>query len=197
MEPRQVFKSYEGPVNGSPVRFCAACGSPCADVVAADGRAYRTCTACGRVHFRNPSPTVSVVVVKDESLLLCLREPQMFRGGMWCLPGGYMEFDEDFLSAGRREVLEETGLDVQVKGILSVHTNFHTPDMSSLSIIMLAHPQAGVAEPRDETQEVRWIGFGEPLPEMAFEHHEYIIQRYIATRYEGAPVDPRFAGLPP
>jgi ADP-ribose pyrophosphatase YjhB (NUDIX family) len=120
----------------------------------------------------------------------------MFHGGKWCIPGGYMEFDEDFLTAGRREVLEETGLEVRITSLLSVTSNFHTPEMASLSVVLLAEPVAGVAEPRDETQEVRWQPFSEPLPEMAFEHHEHIIQRYVSTRFEGAPIDPRYAAGP-
>jgi len=193
MDVKQVFREYEGPVSDNPMAFCMSCGSPCADVASNDGRFYRTCTGCGRVHFRNPSPTVAVLVVQDECLLLCLREDRMFRGGKWCLPGGYMDFGEDFLTAGRREVWEETGLEVQIKAILSVASNNYTPEMSSVCVIMLAGPIGGKMEARDETQDVRWHPFGQELPPMAFEHHEHIVQRYLATGLEGAPVDPEYA----
>ncbi len=196
MDPQQVFKHFDGPHGKNPVRFCAACGAPCIDIDHGGGHVYRTCSACGREHYHNPSPTVTVLVVQGETLLLCLREERMFRGGKWCMPGGFMDFGEDFLTAGRREVREETGLEVRIKSILSVTSSFHAPEMSSISVVMLAEPIGGEASPQDETQAVSWHPFHEPLPEMAFEHHEHLIQRYLATRFEGAPVDPRYAGGP-
>ena len=133
------------------------------------------------------------MVLDGDRVLLCLREERMFRGGKWCLPGGYMEFDEDFLTAGRREVREETGLDVEIEAILTVVSNFHSADMPTLSITLLARPVGGTAEPRDETQAVTWHPVKDALPEMAFEHHQHIIQRYLATDLRGIPVDPRYA----
>jgi len=192
LEPEQVFRLYDGPVRENPARFCIACGSPCIDVNQG-GHSYRACGTCGRVHWRTPSPTVSVLVVDGERLLLCLREERMFRGGKWCIPGGYMEFDEDFLTAGRREVREETGLDVKIRSILSVASNFYVPDMASLNIILLAEPRGGILEARDETQEVRWHALGAQLPDMAFPHHQHIIRRFLETGLSGAPVDPRYA----
>ena len=175
------------------MRFCPVCGGPCSDADQG-GHAYKVCTSCRRPHYRNPSPTVTVLVAKDRSLLLALREERMLYGGKWCLPGGFIEWGEDFLSAGRREVREETGLDVAITGILSVASNQHTPDSSTISIVMLAEPVGGAPEPLDETVEVRWHPFDAPLPPMAFEHHTHIIERYLATGIEGAPVDPRYAG---
>jgi 8-oxo-dGTP diphosphatase len=192
LEAEQVFRLYQGPVGENPARFCMACGSPCIDVNEG-GHSHRACGSGGRPHWRTPSPTVSVLVVERERLLLCLREERMFRGGKWCVPGGYMEFDEDFLTAGRREVREETGLEVRIKSILSVASTFYVPDTASLNVTLLAEPVGGVLEARDETDVVRWHPFAEDLPEMAFPHHEHIIRRYFETGLAGAPVDPRFA----
>jgi ADP-ribose pyrophosphatase YjhB (NUDIX family) len=136
---------------------------------------------------------VSVVVRDGDRILLGLRSDTSFKGGKWCIPGGYMEFDEDFLTTGRREVLEETGLEVEVTSILSVASNFHTPSMHTMSVALLARPTGGTLRAGDDIQHVAWHPISEPLPEMAFEHHEHIVQRYLATGLDGAPVDPEYA----
>jgi 8-oxo-dGTP diphosphatase len=192
MEARQVFRDFDGPPDENPARFCMICGAPLEDA-GDDAHRYKQCTACKRPYWRNPSPTVTVLVEKDRHVLLYLRSERMLNGGKWCLPGGFIEWGEDFITAGRREVREETGLEVAIKAIISIASNQHTPDASTMSIILLAEPMSGEPQPMDETDDVRWHPFAEPLPEMAFAHHEHIIQRYIMIGIAGAPVDPRYA----
>ena len=66
-----------------------------------------------------PMVGVGVVVWKDEKVLLIQRGKPP-RAGSWSLPGGRQELGETTREAGRREVLEETGLDVEIKGLIDV-----------------------------------------------------------------------------
>ena len=45
--------------------------------------------------------------------------------GKWAVPGGYMEAGENFFESCAREVFEETGLQVEVKRLISIYTNPH------------------------------------------------------------------------
>src|SRR5277367_6632606 len=121
MEPRQVFRSYD-PASAPAVvdLHCARCGNVLAPP--ADGNGRR-CTGCGQVSYRNATPAVSVLVVEGDRIVLGRRAPSAFRGGQWCLPCGFVDWDEDFLAAGRREVLEESGLAVSINSIVSVVSN--------------------------------------------------------------------------
>lgn len=54
-------------------------------------------------------PSVQLVVVDDSGKFLIFDEKQPSRGEYSSLPGGMVEWDEDFLDGARRELLEETG----------------------------------------------------------------------------------------
>lgn len=195
MEPRQTFTSYEGGVVAERADFCLACGAPLSDHPSG-GRVRRACRACGFIRYRTPAPGVAVLVVDGDRVLICRRTAAVFEGGKWCLPCGYVEYDEDFLTAALREVQEETGLLVEITGILSVVSNFLASDVHTVVAVLLARPVRGEARGGDDIELVRWHTAGEELPEMAFESDRHIIERYFATRIAGAPVDPRLARLP-
>ena len=116
-----------------------------------------------------------------------------YGAGEWGLPMGFIEADEDFLTAAIREVKEETGLDVEIRSILSVVSNFLSPRLHTLAIVLLARVGGGELCAADDLEDVAWFPLAGPLPEMAFEADAHICERYYQTRLEGAPVDPGYA----
>lgn len=189
MNPKQTFKAY-GPIDaGEQANFCLACGGVLSDRVEG-GRSRRVCESCGYIRFHNPAPAVSVLVVDGDRFLLGRRTADAFEGGRWCLPSGYVEYDEDYLTAALREVHEETGLRVEVTGILSVTSNFLAPQVHTVVTVLLARPLDDELLPGDDIDVVRWFAATDALPEMAFEADRHIIERYFATKLAGAPVDP-------
>jgi ADP-ribose pyrophosphatase YjhB (NUDIX family) len=144
------------------------------------------------VRFRNPSPGAVILIERDGQVLLGRRSGKVGTG-QWGLPMGFIEFDEDFLTAAIREVKEETGLDVEIRSILSVVSNFLSPRLHSLAVVLLARVIGGELEAGDDLEAVEWFPLAGPLPEMAFEADAHICERVYRTRLEGAPVDPRYA----
>jgi ADP-ribose pyrophosphatase YjhB (NUDIX family) len=113
-----------------------------------------------------------------------------FGANQWGLPQGYIEFDESFLDAAIRETKEETGLDVEILSILNVVSNFLSPGLHTLAIIVLAGIRGGELCPGDDLSALAWIPLSGPLPDMAFEADTRIIQRVRETQLqEGLPVD--------
>jgi len=89
-------------------RFCARCGSV---VVPKDGRAG--CAACGNVYYAGSKATACAICIDDRGhVLLGRRADDPFRG-RWDLPGGFLEEGEHPLDCLRRELREETGLEVE------------------------------------------------------------------------------------
>jgi ADP-ribose pyrophosphatase YjhB (NUDIX family) len=134
-----------------------------------------------------------VVLIEQEGRVLLGRRTGSYGAGQWGLPMGFIEHGEDFLTAARREVKEETGLDVEICSILSVVSNFLSPRLHTLAIVLLARAAGGALQAGDDLDAVAWFPLDGPLPEMAFEADAHICERFYRTRIEGAPVDPRFA----
>jgi 8-oxo-dGTP diphosphatase len=196
MDARQVFEAYERerPHNETHFRFCPVCGTAFETVVIEE-RPRPKCPACGFVYFRNALPAVSILVIDGDRIVLCRRTARSTLGGLWCLPCGFVEYDEDYLTAGLREVKEETGLDVEITSLISVVSNFLTPRVHSLVPVLTARPIGGELKGGDDIDLAVWHTYGEALPELAFEADGHIIERYFQTRLAGAPVDPRFKTL--
>jgi len=116
-------------------------------------------------------------------------------GGKWSLPGGFIEFDEDFLTSAHREIMEETGLSIKIISIISVVSNFFSPDLHTLVIVLLAQKMSGSLQPGDDMVKLDWFPISGPFPPMAFEADTHIIDRYSKTKMSGISVDNRFAVL--
>jgi 8-oxo-dGTP pyrophosphatase MutT (NUDIX family) len=85
--------------------------------------------------------------------------------GMWVLPGGRLELGETITQTAVREVLEETGVEIAVTGVVGIHTDpGHViafeggPVLQEFYVCLRARAVAGVARADGvETSEVRWV----------------------------------------
>ena len=112
----------------SPFRYCPYCAEQLQPF--SDGERLRLgCPGCGWVHYRNPTVGVAVVLWEQNRILLGER-----RDGGWCIPCGHVEWDESIEQAAVREFGEETGLQVELEGVLSVRSNFHNPDHHTVGV---------------------------------------------------------------
>ncbi|MEV0030817.1 NUDIX domain-containing protein [Nocardia sp. NPDC050793] len=110
-------------------------------------------------------PAASVVVVNDAGQLLLQRRVD---NDMWALPGGKMELGESLAGCGIRETREETGIDIEITGIVGTYTNpghvFAYDDgevRQEFSICLLGRPVGGELAVSDESHEVAWFSPGE------------------------------------
>ncbi|HEX3048634.1 MAG TPA: NUDIX hydrolase [Bacillota bacterium] len=186
---KQIFRAYQyqGNAGNGNLKYCSECGAECF-LKESDGRIRSVCCACGFIHYKNPAPGVSVLIAKEGRVLLGKRAPGNYGAGRWCLPCGYIEYDEDFLTAGVREVEEETGLQVEIKSIINVNANFLAPGIHTLVIVLFGQVIGGSLKPGDDIGALGWFDPLE-LPELAFEADQYIIDRYRVSKLEGLTVE--------
>ena len=65
-------------------------------------------------------PSVTAIVPNDRGELLLVHKTD---NDLWALPGGAMEVGESMADTVVREVKEETGIDVEVTGVVGIYTN--------------------------------------------------------------------------
>src|ERR1700754_3368523 len=65
-------------------------------------------------------PAVTAVVENDNGELLMIERTD---NGLWALPGGAQDLEESVIDAVRREVKEETGIDVEVTGLSGIYSD--------------------------------------------------------------------------
>jgi 8-oxo-dGTP pyrophosphatase MutT (NUDIX family) len=111
-------------------------------------------------------PAAVALVVNDTGEILLIRRTD---NGNWALPGGAIEMNESVADAAIRETFEETGIRVEVTGLLGVYSDprhvihFTSNDevRREFSVVVIARPVGGEPTLSAESSEVRWVASGD------------------------------------
>ena len=138
---------------------------------------------------RNPTPTVDVIIQKGSQILLVKRENEPFKE-YFALPGGFVNEGERIEEAAKREVMEETSLDVELIDILGVYSDPNRDPrghiMSTVFVGKISNNKQKVeALAQDDAAEVVWIKLDEiDTTDLAFDHRK-IISNYKLWQRSG------------
>lgn len=113
------------------------------------------------MNFPTHIVTVGGLVENDEGKILMVKEP--VRG--WELPGGQVEVGETLTDAFKREIKEETGIDIKVGNLISVSSNIGigiqydgvSPIPTIVTFGFNAKAISGELTTSEETLEVKWV----------------------------------------
>lgn len=123
------------------------------------------CPKCGLTVYANPAPTASALVLDDEGRVLLARRAANPGAGLWDLLGGFIEEGEEPLAALRREIEEETALQIEPGEFLGGYPDRYGDEgIYTLNLYWTAQISGGELELDEELAEVRWFG-PEELPE--------------------------------
>jgi ADP-ribose pyrophosphatase YjhB (NUDIX family) len=173
--------------------FCVNCGAPL-ELRVIEGRQVEACANDSFILWHDPKVSTAVVVEHDGGIVVGRRaiEPGY---GLWCLPGGFVNADEDPAAAAVRECLEEINAPVELAGLIGV---YHIAKTEAPSIVVIAYrgrlahgvePSAG--------PEMLEVAVFEPrsLPGLAFPSHQMALAEYLTSPARaGAEVLPTAAG---
>ena len=104
---------------------------------------------------------VGAVVVRGERALIIKRAHQP-RQGEWSLPGGLLELGESLQDAARREIKEETSLDVVVGPIIETFDRVHRDDDGRIRyhfviVDFVCWSEAGEAIAGSDAESCAWV----------------------------------------
>ena len=121
--------------------------------------------------YKNPTPTVDVVVWNENSIILIRRGKDPFKG-KWALPGGFVDFGESVEAAALREVKEETGLTIAIRAILGVYSAAdRDPRTHTMSTVFIAESIGGSPIGGDDAALAKWTSLDDVvLEDLAFDH---------------------------
>lgn len=124
------------------------------------------CPACGLVLYENPAPTAGAIVEDGQGRIMLVRRAiDPFRG-KWDVPGGFIRPGEDGKDAVRRELEEETGVEVIVGVAVEVIADSYGADGApTLNIFYLARIVGGTPAPASDVSEIAWFGPDDLPPE--------------------------------
>jgi ADP-ribose pyrophosphatase YjhB (NUDIX family) len=152
-------------------RYCPACASPLEPLPPEHRDAGRPACPDGHyVHYDNPAVTTYAFVADQQGRLLALRRAHPPCTGEWDLPGGFVEAGEAPADAIVREIAEETGLAVELGGVIGAYTSVygetgrHTVDIGYLARVTGETANIVLS---DEKSEAAWFALDE-FPEPAF-----------------------------
>ena len=161
------------------IRFCPLCGGALGrQPVPPDQREQSVCAACGFVFYLNPKVVAATIPEQNGDVLLTRRSINPGRG-LWTFPGGFVDFGETATDAAIRETFEETGLAVELTGLLNVFTYPASP----IIIVYRARVTSGTLTTCDENDALEWVAPSAiPWEQLAFPSTTEALREWVARR---------------
>lgn len=142
----------------------------------------------GRAHWISRSVVVVCLVVWKSKFLIVRRGDEVTQSGKWCVPCGYLDYDETIEECAVREIHEESGIDIRnyinldnlTYTVNSHPSHTRNQDVGFHFVIKLNSPtepniDMGVVDP-GETTDAKWIEASEVQNyNFAFNHDKKIL----------------------
>lgn len=95
--------------------------------------------------------SVAGIVINGEGRILVVKRRD---NGEWQPPGGVLESDETIEEGLRREIQEETGIEVHIDRLTGVYKNMN---LGVVALVFLCELSGGTLRTSSETEDVRWM----------------------------------------
>ncbi len=128
------------------------------------------CPHCGR--YANRGVSIDAIIIEDNKVLLIQRGVEPNKGS-WGLPGGYIGWDESTEETVKREVKEETNLDVSETKLVGVYSSSTRHPKQVINLVYLVKA-GGILKYGDDAKDVKWVPLDELPEQMALDHKQSI-----------------------
>lgn len=164
-------------MNPQEYRFCPRCGGRLELREIKAGEPERlVCEECEFVFYLGPKLVAGALFELDGGIVLIQRDIEPGYG-KWTFPGGFVERGERAEAAAEREVLEESGLEIEVEEIVGLYS--YEGQVPAI-VVFTAEVVGGEPTPLDETMNVESFPRDElPWSVFAFPSTEHAIKDYL------------------
>ncbi len=159
--------------------YCFQCGTVL-EVRHMDHREREVCPACGWVYYPQLKVGAAVIIEAENKLLLLQRNHEPWKGS-WMLPAGYVEADEDPMDAARREVFEELGLTVEIKGLYKTWYATNDPRGKIVSFFYFAEIVSGEMHLNEEIRAAEYFSWRDIPSYLTKSAHDLVIAEWQAA----------------
>jgi len=121
------------------------------------------------------------MVFRDGKLLLVQRADEPYKDD-WCIPAGFMEWDESPAQCAARELMEETGIELEITDIFNVYSGDDDPRTNAVLILYFCRILGGNPVAGDDASDLGFFAKSELPSNIAFEAHRQAI-RDLIERY--------------
>ena len=164
-------------------QYCPRCGAS-----ATRGDGCSTCSSCGFEVWAASIPGVQGLAVDDVGRVLLGQRKADPGGGLWDIPGGFLDEGEDPIDGLRREFLEETGLNVEVDAFLGIWIESYGTRFVHCAT-WIVRPIGGQLKAGDDLAHVEWFA-ADRLPataDFAFPTHSEILGVWAKRQINTCP----------
>lgn len=136
----------------------------------------------GPMAFKNPIPTVDCIIEVPGDRIVLIKRANPPVG--WALPGGFVDEGEALHDACVREVMEETGLQVDLKEQFFTYSDpSRDPRKHTISTVFIGWAE-GTPEGSDDAAEAKAIRVDELPQDLCFDHGQ-ILSDYLTYKRTG------------
>lgn len=150
--------------------------------LSSDGAQRPLCGGCGYVHYHDPKVAAGAIVRDDVDRILMIQrdiEPGL---GLWTFPGGYVDRFEEPTLAAKREIREETGVEIE---LLELQGIYRAQGSAVLLLVYLAtlRDDSPPARALEECRDCRFFSTSEiPWGQLAFPTTKAALDDVLAKR---------------
>ena len=171
------------------IRFCPLCGAGlAAKDMEAGKRPEMVCTGCEFIFYMTQKVVAGTIPWQDGKLLLTRRaiDPAI---GKWTFPGGYVDWGETVDAAALRETWEETGLRVELGGLIGVYSY---PNAPVVIVVYRARVLDGTLTLCHENDRLEWVSPAQvPWDELAFPSTVAAMRDFLVRPDDGSHAEER------
>jgi 8-oxo-dGTP diphosphatase len=139
-----------------------------------------TCPSCGAAvkSYRNPIPTVDIIIEIDGGIVLIDRKNPPFG---WALPGGFVDYGETLEDAAFREAREETSIRIKELRLLGCYSDpSRDSRQHTVSTVFIATGE-GLPLAGDDAAAIAVFPLESIPPDLCFDHNRILHDYRQAT----------------